>query len=239
MLLRGTLLTVVVALSTLAVLAACGRASDNGEAKLSGPRVASDAGAALLHAGAAHLVGTISSEGRGAKLDLWMDGLNTSGTLGSINPKPGELPTHLLLVGDQVYLREPVTFWIDKGFNHDDAAQMAKKWVLTPKEAADYYRGYNLNGFAMELQQPDDPGYQAAVTRSHWHGKSVLIATQPAPAGDTLSKPTKATIAATGPPYPLQIDGEGGDGSITFSDFGKHTPIRAPKDAVPLPLGRN
>jgi hypothetical protein len=213
----------VAALGLAAVLlTACGGSDDNGESAKKGPQVAADAADALQKAGAAHLTGTGTQNGKPMTLDVHVVGSSASGTV-----TMGGAKVDLVSVGGKVYVRASSDFWSQNGVPAAAEALLNGKWVIVPAQAASELQQFSLKGLADQLRHPSNGTIKDAVHTDTVDGAKVVVVTESD--GSTLD------VAATGTPYPLRIVDKGSDaGTITASEFGKKTTITAPSGALDL-----
>jgi len=203
------------------LLTACG-GSDNGESAKKGPQVAADAANALEKAGAAHLTGTGTQDGKPMQLDVTVVGADATGTVSMDGAK-----LDLVNAGGKLYIRASGDFWTQNGIPASAVSLLDGKWVILPADAAGELSQFSLKGLADELRHPTDGKIKDAVHTATVDGKKVVVVTQSD--GSTLD------VAATGTPYPLKIVDKGSEAStITASDFGKKTKISAPSGALDL-----
>jgi len=203
------------------LLTACG-SSDNGESGKKGPQVAADAANALEKAGAAHLSGTGTQDGKPMQLDVTVVGADATGTVTMDGAK-----LDLVNVGGKLYIRASGDFWTQNGVPATAVTLLDGKWVILPADSAGELSQFSVKGLADELRHPSNGSIKDAVHTDTVDGKKVVVVTESD--GSTLD------VAATGTPYPLKIVDKGSQAStITASDFGKKTKITAPSDALDL-----
>ena len=204
------------------LLTACGGSSGNGESAKKGPQVAADAANALEKAGAAHLTGTGTSDGKPMKLDVRVVGADATGTVTMDGAK-----LDLVNVGGKLYIRATGDFWTQNGIPTSAVSLLDGKWVIVPGQAASDLAQFSLKGLADELRHPSNGSIKDDVHTDTVDGTKVVVVTESD--GSTLD------VAATGTPYPLRIVDKGKDaGTITASEFGKKTTITAPSGALDL-----
>jgi hypothetical protein len=204
------------------LLTACGGSDDNGESAKKGPQVAADAADALQKAGAAHLTGTGTQNGKPMTLDVHVVGSSASGTV-----TMGGAKVDLVSVGGKVYVRASSDFWSQNGVPAAAEALLNGKWVIVPAQAASELQQFSLKGLADQLRHPSNGTIKDAVHTGTVDGRKVVVVTESD--GSTLD------VAATGTPYPLRIVDKGKDaGTITAREFGKKTAITAPSGALDL-----
>jgi hypothetical protein len=204
------------------LLTACGGSGGNGESAKKGPQVAADAANALEKAGAAHLSGTGTQDGKPMQLDVTVVGADATGTVTMDGAK-----LDLINVGGKLYIRASSDFWAQNGIPAAAVSLLDGKWVILPADSAGELSQFSLKGLADELRHPSDGTIKDAVHTDTVDGKKVVVVTESN--GSTLD------VAATGEPYPLKIVDKGSEAStITASDFGKKTKIAAPSGALDL-----
>lgn len=226
--------SLAVAALAAALLSACGGGAGatasktssspagNGESSKTGQQVANDAADALEKAGAAHMVGSGTSDGQAMSLDLHLQDTDVSG---SITMDGGTL--QLLSTGGKYYAKAPGAFWQAQGVPAQAVPMVDGKWVILPADAAQQFQDFTLKGMADQLRKPTDATIDPKVKTDTLDGRPVVVVSQSD--GSTLD------VAATGTPYPLKsVDKGSNAGSVTVSDFGKRTTITAPTGALDL-----
>ena len=226
---------VVVAGLAAALLTACGGGSVDGTGTRAssapttatrtaptGPELAAQAADALEKAGSARIQGNGQAEGQEVGLDLRLNGKDATGTVTLTGQR-----IELTVAGGAAYVRAPAAFWTAKGVPGPSAATLAASWVRAPDSAASDLTQVNLAGLVAELRHPRDVTFDDRVTTGQVSGQRVWLLTD--------SDGSTTTIAAQGPPYPLQVSMTGVDhGALTLSEFGAVPPITAPADAIDL-----
>jgi hypothetical protein len=224
----GIATRIVPAALALTLLAACGGGSGaaadpgNGESAKKGPQVTADAAKALKEAGAVHISGTGSSDGKSLTIDLHLQGADAQGSITQAGQK-----LELIGTGGKVYAQAPAAFWTAQGLPAEAGATLAGKWVIMPADAGDVLP-FTLDSLAAELVKPTDgTTSNDKVTTSTYQGQKVVVV--------TASDGSTTDVAATGKPYPLHSVNKGKDaGTVTLTDFGKRTTITAPAGALDL-----
>ncbi|MGZ4486104.1 MAG: hypothetical protein ACXVW8_17420 [Nocardioidaceae bacterium] len=217
---------------TTLLLAACGGGTSatststtpagNGESSKTGQQVANDAADALEKAGAAHLTGTGTSDGKPMTVDLHLQDADAAGTM-TMDGGTLEITT----TGGKFYVRASAPFWTAQGVPAQAVPALAGKWVIVPSDAAKDFGQFTLKGMADELRKPTDATIEPKVHTDTLNGQKVVVVTQSD--GSTLD------VAATGTPYPLQsVDKGATAGTMTVGEFGKRTTITAPTGALDL-----
>lgn len=206
----------------LALVAGCGGDDGNGESAKKGPQVAADAAKALKDAGAAHVTGTGTSDGKTVSLDLHLQGADAQGSI-----TQGGATLQVISVGGKLYAQGPADFWSSQGLPATVGSALAGKWVIIPSDAGDVLP-VSLDSLAQELQKPTDgTTIEDKVTTSTYKGQKVVVVTG--------SDKSTVDVAAKGKPYPLYSVSKGKDaGTFTLTDFGKRTTITAPAGALDL-----
>jgi hypothetical protein len=218
----GTLAVGVGVAATSVILAGCGASSDNGEAKKTGPQVASDAADAMKAAGAFHIAGTANEGGKPMSVDLQIQNNDLSGKLtldgASFN---------LIVVNGKAYIKGDTKFWTASGVPAQSAALISNRWVLAPSSTSADFSQLTADGFAKEFKNPSDSAIQTTVRKAKVDGKNVVVVTQ--------KDGSELDVAAKGKPYPVRISNKGESGALTFSGWGQTQPINTP----PSPLDLN
>lgn len=219
---RGTTLAVGIGAAAALVLAGCGGSSDNGEAKKSGPQVAADAAAALKAAGAFHVVGTMTQDGKPSNIDLQIQNNDVSGTMTLDGAK-----VELVVLGGKAYIKGDSKFWTSNNVPSQTAALLNGRWVAAPASAASDLADLSANGLAKELQNPTDSPLTDPVHKAKVDGKSVVVVTQ--------KDGSELDVAAKDKPYPLRIVNKGDQaGSLNFTGYGEKKPIKTPPSPLNL-----
>jgi hypothetical protein len=204
------------------LLTACGGSDGNGESAKKGPQVSTDAADALQKAGAVHLTGGGSIDGKEVDVDLHLQGEDATGTM-----TIGGQQLKIVDTGGKLYTQGTAEFWTQSGVPASAASALDGKWVIVPSEAAGQLEPFTLKSLTEELRHPSGAKIKDAVHTSTLNGKKVVVVTQTD--GSTLD------VAATGTPYPLRTVDKGANaGTVNASDFGKKVTITAPSGAVDL-----
>jgi hypothetical protein len=208
------------------LVSACGSSSSgsnsNGEAKKAGPQVAKDAAAALGATDAVHVAGTMtdSATKKPVKFDLQLQADGTSGTLAMSGQT-----VSIISVGGATYIKASAAFYEAQQASPTAAAKLADRWVKAP--TSQEFDSFTLSGLSKSLGEPDGK-IDDAVTTGSLNGQDVVIVSQ--------TDGSKLYVAGTGEPIPLQITNSAkssdGEGTVSFTDYGKHQTIKAPADAI-------
>ncbi|MEU2349667.1 hypothetical protein [Modestobacter sp. NPDC049651] len=199
--------------------------AQSGLAGKTGPEVAAAAADALAGVDAVHVTGTGTEAGQQVTLDLQLQGSDLSGTIATAGQT-----VQIISTGGQTYAQAPAAFWSSQGIPAEAAGQLDGRWVALPAEVGDELSGFSLADLADELRHPSDGEVQQEVTTGQVDGQDVVVVTQAD--GSALS------VAATGTPYPLQIDNKGDEASsLTLRDFGKKQTIAAPPSPLDFTAG--
>lgn len=213
----------VAALAAL-TLAACGGTDGNGAAAKKGPQVAADAADALQQAGSARLHGTVSTDEQQQSVDLFVQGDDATGSV-----TVGGQKIQLIATGGKVYLQAPAEVWSSQGVPEAIAAGLGGKWVAVPASEGSGFDSFSISSLTDELRHPDQGATIKDDVRTDTRdGQKVVLVS--ASDGSTLA------VAATGKPYPLQIEKKGGTdpGTLTLSEFGTKKAISAPPSPLDL-----
>ncbi|MCW2548502.1 MAG: hypothetical protein JWN96_2962 [Mycobacterium sp.] len=214
---------VVIAIIVAVILIATGGKKDkntslNGVQTQTGTEALTSARVALRNAKSVRLTGTVKSDGQTIRLDLQLVGENSQGTL-TINNND----VQLIKVGSTVYIKGDRDF-LTKYANGNTAAVDALngKWLKTA--ATSDFDEFSIAGFADQLKATSDVTVNDKTVQSTLNGKPVVVLSQ--------SDGSKLSVANTGDPYPLFLDGKGDSpGQVTFAEYNKAVSITAPADA--------
>lgn len=216
-------------LAAAGLLAGCGGSGSksNGEAGKSPAQVLKDTTAAAGEASAVHVAGSIVSGGTPITLDLTM----VRGTGGKGSMTENGLRFELVRIGNTVYIRGSDAFY--KKTAGAAAAQLLHgKWL----------KGATTNSNLATLSELTDiDKLMAQVTSSTSHGKLVNDGetTYKGEKVDVIrdtSDGSKLYVAATGPAYPVAIEGgkTGEKGTVTFDGWNQSVAVTAPKGAIDI-----
>jgi len=227
------------------VLAACGGSDESGKPA---DQVLQDAAAALKAAKSFHLAVVVDSGTAGAgKLDISADVVAPNTVSGTI--AQSGVTGHFVFAGGKVYLQG--RDFLSALAGQQAAAQIGDHWVIAPASAA----GSGVGQIA-DMQKFADCLVQNHGTLSKSTGKvggqDAVVLTDKADRPGT--QPGRLSIAASGTPYPLQLEitgpttagtpanascasSGGSTGTLTFSSYGASYSIAAPTGAVDLSGG--
>jgi len=207
-------------------LAACGSSGSSTTTTGSG---SSGSGAALATSSRAtmtgltsfRVTGTITSSSQHTTLDLVLTPTTSGGTITT-----SQGPFQLISDGTHAYLSATSAFWTNQGVPAAAAATLAGRWV-TGFPAAET----KTLTKSLDVKQLLGPLYTGPVTAQG----TTTVAGQQAHALRATDGST-AYIAATGPPYLLQVSSpdNGAQGKVTFSEFGSATPPAVPTGAIDI-----
>jgi hypothetical protein len=207
-----------VAAGAALLLTACAGGPLDGK---TGPEVAAAAADALDAAGAVHVTGTMTEDGKDGAVDMDLQGKDSTGTL-----TVSGVELQLRSVDGTVYLQAPADFWASSGLSADGAAKVDGKWVIVPDEAAAQFAEFSLDGIVADLRKPDSK-IKDDVTSAESHGKPVVVVEHED--GSTLS------VLNDEPAYLVTMTDESDSSEkLTFSRFGEKQTIEAPADAMDL-----
>jgi hypothetical protein len=182
--------------------------ADNGVKALSADEILNKATAALNEAGSFRVKGDMTEEGQTFSVDLKIKGKDAAGTValpdGSIK---------ILRIGNDAYFQADAAFWKKFGGAQGDAIAVLfkDKWVKTTTDSKEF----------AEFADMADPEKMLKPTGTASKGDEKTINGQ-ATIGikDSATGTGVIYIATTGKPYPVRLEGPGGQGAIDFSDFG-------------------
>jgi hypothetical protein len=209
----------------IVVLAGCGGGSkSNGEAKKTPEQVVTDARQAALAAKGVHVSGSITDQGVPLTLDITI--VRSKGGKGAMSERG--LRFQLIRLGDKVYIKGSDAFY--KQFAGAAAAFLHGKWLVGSATSGDLAALAPLTDvgrfFRSVLSRHGKLKNDGEVTR---RGEKV-VAIEDTTQGGTLY------VAATGTPYPVEIESAGGgkQGSVTFDHWDETVAIVAPKGAIDI-----
>lgn len=203
--------------STTLLLAACG----GGEASKSGAQIVNDAKAALRSASSFHIAGTVTGNDSTIKLDVKVQGKGTA----SGHMEQGGVGFDFVSKDGKLYFRGKELF--AQVASQDVADSIGNRWVVAPSDdshLSDAISSVNdfsdASGFADSLGRSGGP-YTTAGTTTVDGQQAVVV----------KSKDGTMDVAASGPAYPLHLDG-GSKGSLDINDYGQRFGISAPSGAL-------
>jgi hypothetical protein len=237
--------TLACALAATLLLAACGGGD---EASKPADQVMQDTATALKAAKSFHLAVVVDTGTQGGgKLDISADVVAPNTVSGTITE--AGVTGRFVFAGGKVYLQG--RDFLSALAGQQAATQIGDKWVVAPASAA----GSGVGQIA-DMQKFADCLVQNHGTLSKSTGKlggqDAVILTDKADKAGT--QPGKLYVAASGTPYPLELQITGpttpgtpassacastgsSTGNLTFSDYGKSYSIAAPTGAVDLSGG--
>ncbi len=180
--------------------------ADNGVKALSATEILAKAQAAMTEAGSFHTKGDISQDGQKISIDLKFKGKDAAG---SVTIPDGTIK--IVRVGNDLYLQGDEAFWKKFGGAQGDtiAVLLKDKWV---KVKAD-------NPQFSEFSDMADPANLLKPSGTPEKGDEKVINGQ-ATIGVKDGDEGTMYIATTGKPYPIELQGPSGGGSVDFSEYG-------------------
>jgi hypothetical protein len=181
--------------------------------------VFSDAKIAFGSVSAVHISGTLSDSGSSAKTD------------GELQQESGQITetasfgsVHIIDTSGKVYLQGPPAYWVKTGAAKY-ANQLGNKWIVAPPAVASGLAAQlTVQGFASRLSAADS-ALQPGVVKAEVAGQPAVLVTQ--------TDGSQLFVSDTGTPVPLRLVNKGqGNADLTFSDYGKTTPINPPPNPV-------
>jgi hypothetical protein len=201
--------------------------ADNGVAALEPQAILDKAVAALSSAKSYSVKGNISTEGQKFGLDIKVSGDDVLGTM-----TLGDAKLELLRVAGQAYIRPDEKFWNQyAGSSAETIVQvMGDRWGKVSSKDTDFNDFFQIAEPA-ELLKPDGTITKGS-TKTVGGVKAIGLVESGTDAGTLY-------VATTGEPYPLMLEGNAGDGQLTFGDFGAtFTDIKAPATADVIDLDK-
>lgn len=188
--------------------------STNGEENKTPQQVFSDAKAAFGASTALHLAGTLQG------------GVQNSGDLqqqaGQITESASFGTVHVINTGGKIYLQAPAAYWA-KTQAANLAGRLANKWITLPGSSPIGLQT-TVQGFASTLSASNSP-LRPTVTRTQANGRPAVVV--------TTDDGSQLFVSDVGSPVPLRLVNKGpGMADLTFSDYGKVTPIAPPPNPL-------
>jgi hypothetical protein len=201
-------------------------APSNGESARSGPEVAADGAAALLHAGAATVEGHLTANGEDQEVIANLQGGDLSGTVVTSG-----WAVQVVVWHDDGYAKGPAAFWRSVGLPGDAAARLAGHWVRHAGAAVQRLTPISLTWLADAVRHPS-----SAIERRVHLGRATSGRLTGTPvAVVTLADGSTIQVAAAGPPYPLVIENPGGHrGELSLTAFEEAATVVPPASATDL-----
>ncbi len=218
-LLAGALVLLVV---VLAGWDSTTKASPNGESSKTPAQIIRDVKAAVATAKDAHIYGSGTSGGTKLTLDLHL----VAGEGGAGRISTNGLGFQIVRVGGKAYFKGNQAF-LTHYAGATGAQLLLGKWLEASAKTGDLASFTPLTNL-VQLTNAIFSGYGKLEV-----GPTTTVHGQPAiPLVDTTKGGT-LYIAATGPPYPLElIAGKGGTGAIHFQDWDKSVSLAVPKHPI-------
>lgn len=218
-----------------ALLAGCGADPDadtNGVGKLSADEIQSRTAAAAKQAGTVRLSGSVVSQGGTYKLDMR---LSENGGTGSVTAKGNTF--QLLKVDDELYLKAGASFWKsepggDKGGSASAADKLDGKYVRVPQgdPAYDQFSGFTNMDVLVAGLLTLHGGLERGEHRTTKGVRSIEISGEGGEGG-TLD------VSLEGTPYPVLLRRAGGAGTLSFTEWDKPFPLKAPAKSDTVDYG--
>ena len=199
------------------VLAACGGSSDNGVASKSPNGIVTAAMNAVSDAKSVHVSGAGVDAGSHVAIDLNLaDGKGARG-----NISQGTVSFQLIQIGETIYLKGSPEFWRHLGGSA--AVQLLQgKWFQTPADTGSFASLGALTDMHKLFGSLSSHGTLVKGKTSTVHGQKV-VAVHDTSKGGTLY------VAATGKPYPVEIDKSGAQGGrFVFDQYNQPVKLVCP-----------
>jgi hypothetical protein len=212
-------------LAALVALAACGGSSSgSGIASESPQKILNDSLAAANGLKSVHAAGTVNSGSQHITLDIQLVG--GKGGQGQITL--GGLSFKLVGLNHYAYMQAPPAVWEKAGAPASAAQQLQGKWLRTPATGQ-----FGSIASLTDLHTL----FKQLLTQ---HGKKLKTGGETTVAGRKVVavKSDQGTlyVAATGKPYPVELDKPGSDGGrIDFDRFNEAVSLSAPTNTIDLP----
>jgi len=198
-------------------------ASPNGEAAKSVPQILADVEAAADRAHSVHVTGSNSGGADPFSLDLRL----VAGRGGAGTIDEGGLDFRIVRIGGKAYFEGAAAFW--RHFTGAGGAELFEgKWIEAPATSAQFASLTPLTSISKFFHQ---------VLGSHGtliEGKQTTIRGRRALALLDETDGGTLYVAATGPPYPLEITSPGGKGTVSFEDWNEPFQLAPPPHPIAL-----
>jgi hypothetical protein len=207
----------------LAAVAGCGSSSGGGIGSESPQTILKSSLAAADSLKSVHAAGAIVSGGQHIAIDIQL--LNGVGGEGQITLSG--LTFRLIGLRNYAYLLAPPAIWRQAGAPAAAAQLLQGKWLRTPAtgQFASISKLTEIHQLFSGLLAPHGQLNTGPVSTVAGH-KVVAVRG----GNGTLY------VAATGPPYPIQVSKTGSDGGqLTFDRFNEALTLSAPKNTIDLP----
>jgi hypothetical protein len=202
--------------------------ADNGVAALEPKAIVDKAIAALEAAKSFSLKGDITTDGQKLGLDVKVSGDDLVGSITIDGAK-----VEILRVAGQAYIRPDEKFWTQNAgaaAGGTMAQLMGDRWAKLSSKDTDFKEFFQITEPA-QLLKPDGTVTKGGTKTIN--GVKAIGVVQPGKDGGTLY------VATTGEPYPLALEGQPGEGQLTFGDFGAtFDDIKAPTAAEVVDLDK-
>jgi hypothetical protein len=198
-------------------------ASPNGEAAKPIPRILADVQAAADGAHSVHVAGSVLSGASSLSLDLRL----VAGRGGAGTIDEGGFSFQIVRLGTRAYFEASPAFW--RQYAGTGGAELFKgKWIeasATSGQLASFTPLTSISQFFHGLLGSSDALVEGATTLVHGRPAFTLVdKTQ----GSTLY------VAATGPPFPLEVTSTGKKGAISFEDWNQPLRVVVPPHPIAL-----
>jgi len=218
------ILSATCALVLLAVVTGFASANPpNGEAGKSIPQILADVQAAADGARSVHVAGSVSSGSSPLSLDLRL----VAGRGGAGTIEEGGFSFQIVRIGTRAYFEASPAFW--RHYAGAGGAELFKgKWIEASAmsgQLASFTPLTSISQFFHGLLGSTD----ALV-----EGKTTVIHGRPAFALVDKAEGATLYIAASGPPFPLEVTSSGKKGSISFEQWNQPLRVAVPPHPIAL-----
>jgi hypothetical protein len=198
-------------------------APPNGEAGKTIPQILADVQTAADHAQSVYVLGSDSSGSSPFSLNLrLMAGRGGKGTIDE-----GGLSFQIVRIGGKAYFEGAAAFW--RHFAGAGGAELFKgKWIEAPATSGQFASLTSLTSITQLFHQ---------ILGSHGtlvEGKTTMIRGRAAIALVDKTEGGTLYVAATGPPYPLELTSPDGKGSVNFEDWNQSFRLDVPPHPIAL-----
>jgi hypothetical protein len=207
------------------LLSGCGgsaRPPSNGIEEMTAAQALTAVKHAVAQATSVRISGTAQAGGKPLTLDLELAA--ERGGAGHVTA--GGISFDIIRIGRQAYVRGDRRFWAN--FTESAALQtlLAGKWLSAPADSAalaSLTPVTNLTALLNEILAGHGPLTMGDTTEID--GTPAIAIVDGATGG-------KLYVATTGPAYPLELQGKGKTGAVTFKDWDVPVPLEAPARSI-------
>jgi hypothetical protein len=220
--------TLLVSVVAAGVLVGCGSTDDdesagpqpNGVAELEPDQILAKSKAAAKAASSVHLKGTVKGSSGGTAIDLKYEG--DAGTVGTVTLNGQSM--QIVVVGEDVFFKAAKDTWTELTGDDRAAELIGGRWVKIPARAPGFEAVTTLASFNRLVDEALSPDSTLTKTdiKTVRGMKVVGLVEEASPDNGTLY------VATEGEPYPVQVQGDTGEGALDFLEWNEPVDLQAP-----------